>query len=311
MAKTFSYSWMRYLAMLPFLIMLHSCTVTRPQIVSEIRTFPTYPIQPTPDLVLLINIFDVPGEHLRDNKQELFVLLTDSTLFELSRRIGDRTAISTRIIPGLTKTNMPGQMSALLREHLASHAIAITDFDVLLRQTDVVTTEDEYGKSKEAFYDIVSVINYTLYDTTGLVKDMEIMASRYHSSRSVISGLLAAGPNIVNNKDAALNVMRDNVELYLNNFIPGQAQRNRSIYVDKELSKVNEAIQRGDYEAAMKESLIYINHPDKALAAKANYNCAVLLENEHKQEVAKSYLQKSLQLYILPEAWEMKEDYGL
>ncbi|MBK9105514.1 MAG: hypothetical protein IPL92_13345 [Saprospiraceae bacterium] len=311
MIKTISYSLVWYLTILTFLLVFQSCMVTKPQIASEIRTFPTYPIQPAPELVLLINTFDVPGEHLRDSKQELFVLLIDSTLVELSRRIGDRTAIPTRIISGLTKTNIPGQMSALLSEHLASHAIAITGFDVLLRQTDVVTTEDEYGKSKEAFYDIISVINYTLYDTTEPVKDMEIMASRYHSSRSVISGLLAAGPNIVNNKEAALNVMRDNVELYLNYFIPGQAQRYRSIYVDKELSKVNDALQHGDYEAAMKESLLYINDTDKTLAAKANYNCAVFLEHELKQAVAKSYLQKSLQLYILPEAWEMKEDYGL
>jgi hypothetical protein len=140
---------------------------------------------------------------------------------------------------------------------------------------------------------------------------MQIASSQYHSSRSVISGLLAAGPNIVNNKESALLVMRDNVEKYLNFFIPGQAQRYRTVFTGKELGKVNEAMKNGDYEAALKESLLFINHPDKKVASMANYNCAVLLENEHKQSVARSYLERSLQLYILPEAWEMKGDYGL
>lgn len=311
MTKTLLQTWIGYLPILALYLLLSSCTVTRPQIINEIRTFPTYPIQPEPELLLMVNIYNVPGEHFRDSKQELFVDLIDSTLLELSKRVSERTPIPTEMVYGLTKMNMPGQLRSMLREHHASHAIAITCFDVSFRQTDVVTTEDEYSKSKEAFYDIVAEINYTLYDTTGPVKDMQIAASQYHSSRSVISGLLAAGPNIVNNKESALGVMRDNVELYLNYFIPGQAERYRSVFVDKELSKVNEAVLKGDYESALKESLLFINHPDKELAAKANYNCAVFLENDHKQAVARTYLIKSLELFILPEAWAMKGDYGL
>jgi hypothetical protein len=140
---------------------------------------------------------------------------------------------------------------------------------------------------------------------------MQITASQYHSSRSVISGLLAAGPNIVNNKESALSVMRDNVEKYLNFFIPGVADRYRPVYIEKELKKVKEAVLNEDYETALKESLLYIDDQDKKLAAKANYNCAVFLENKHKQTVARSYLEKSLQLYNLPYAREMKGDYGL
>lgn len=311
MEKNNSLPYRGYTLLVILVLLLSACTVSRLQILSDIKTFPTYPIQHPPELILLLSTYDIKEENLRDNKEELFIELVDSTLQELSRNIGYRTTAPMNVIYGLSKPGPAGDMQPLLKEHNASHAIAVTCFDVYFIQTDVVVTEDEYSKSKEAFYDIVSEINYTLYDTTGPVRDMQVSASQYHSSRSVISGLLAAGPNIVNNKESALAVMKDNVEKYLNYFLPGQAQRYRTVFVGKELSKVNEGMEKGDYEAALKESLLLINHPDREVAAKANYNCAVLLENQHKQSVAKSYLEKSLQLYILKEAWEMKGDYGL
>jgi hypothetical protein len=259
----------------------------------------------------LINTYDIPGENIRDNKQELFLSLADSVLIELSRLIGNRSDIESKVVFGVTKTAIPGDVRPIMAEHAASHCIAITNFDVYFEQTEVVVTEDGEGKSKEAFYDINSGISYTIYNTKAPVLEMPVIANQYHSSRSVVSGLLAAGPNIVKNREDALTICRDNVEKFVNYFLPGQVERYRTLFVGKELSNVNTAILEGDYESALKESLLYINASDKKLAAKANLNCAVLLEHKQMTSVARSYLEKSLQFYPLPEARAMMSDYGL
>jgi hypothetical protein len=311
MAKIIHHPGVGFMSLIMSLFLISSCTVTRQYIINNLETIPQYPINPSPELILLINTHDIPAENIRDKKQELFLALADSVLAELSRQIGSRSDIVSKIVFGVTKTAIPGDVRPIMTEHAASHCIAITNFDVFFDQTEVVVTGEGDYKNKEAYYDIISRISYSLYTTLAPVVEMPVRASRYHSSRSVTSGLLAAGPNIVTNREDALNVSRDNVELFLNNFLPGQTERNRIIFVGKELSKVNDAFLNRDYETALKESLLYVNAADKKLAAKANLNCAVLLEHNQLSPVAKSYLEKSLQLYTLPEALTMKSDYGL
>jgi hypothetical protein len=167
------------------------------------------------------------------------------------------------------------------------------------------------GKEREAFYDIVSVINYTLFDKSGLVKALPVYRSRFHSSRSVVSGLLAAGPNIVPNNHDALAIVQDNGFEYLNQFLPMWVRRTRKLFAAKELSKISDAISKEDYEAAFQESRRFVHDPDKKLAAKANYNCAMLKEKMNQPVEAKNYLLESLSLYPLLEATSIRQDYGI
>lgn len=61
----------------------------------------------------------------------------------------------------------------------------------------------------------------------------------------------------------------------LNNFFPGWEERTRIIFVGKDLGTVRTLVARGDSDAAMEESLGFVNSADKNLAARANFNCAV------------------------------------
>ena len=196
-----------------------------------------------------------------------------------------------------------------MKKHKASHAIAITFIDVYFDQTDVEVTKDDSGTSREAFYDIVSNINYVLYNRNGVFKDLKVDQRRFHSSRAVLSGLLAAGANVVKNSEDAVAISRHNVEAYLNNFFPGRADRTRVVFVGKELDGVKTALVTGDYETAMEESRRFIHHPDHKLAAKPNYNCAVLFERSNQHAQIKLYLEQSLGLYNLPQARSMMNDY--
>jgi Family of unknown function (DUF6340) len=312
MANILAHPVKEYLPVIIALSLLSSCITGRQTIESDILTFPLYPIDPPPTKLLLLNTFDVPTDHMRENKQKLFLSLLDTLLFEMSREVSRRTAIPSEVVCGITGTDDSGSlMLARMAEHQSSHAIAITYFDIHFYQTEVVVTEEQDGKSKEAYYDILSEIHYSLYDEDGFFNNLQITESRHHSSRSVLSGLLAAGPNIVSNKEDALNIARENMVTYLNNFLPGRAIRKRTLFTGKEMGEVNAAAAKGNYDVVLEECLRLVNHPDPIVAAKANYNCAILYENKKLPYKAKNYLEQSLRLYSFPESRAMMSDYGI
>lgn len=294
------------------LLLLVSCTATKKIISYNVITTPVYKIDPPPQKVLVLNSNDIVSFKYRDNKEELFISLTNSFMEWIAGRITDRSGIPVQVLPGYTATagHTDSTVFARMKENQASHAIIIHSFDVSFNQThvDVVKT-DQGSKNRTAYYDIVAEISYSFYSSGALLRDMPIHKSRFHSSRSVISGLLAAGPNIVAQRKDALDIILENGQEYLNYFFPGEARRTRSLFTGKEFGAVNAAIAKGDYEAALTESLRLIHDADKARAAKACYNCAVLFERKNQPEEAKEYLKQSLSLANLWEAKNMLRDF--
>jgi hypothetical protein len=295
------------------LFVLSSCSTSQSYILNDLVTIPVYPLEHSPQRILVMNTFDVSAKSYRQPKEELFIRLIDSVMVQISTELQARGEIPSEVLYGRTKFEVNvATINAFMNKYQASHAIIITDFDVKFNQTEVeVTGEDKYGKDKVAHYDIVSIIHYILYDEQGIVKDFPVYQNRFHSTRNVISGLLAAGPNIVDNSEDALSISRENAIQYLNYFFPFRVRRTRMLFDEKEFSKVREAIAKEDYAVALVESIRYVHNPDKKLAAKANYNCAILMERMNNQEEAKKYLQESLGLFPLEQAMSIKQDYGI
>jgi len=174
---------------------------------------------------------------------------------------------------------------------------------VYFNQTNVEVTRDNNNKKdRTAYYDIVCDIQYSFYAKDSLIKEKKLGNRSFHSSRAVISGLLATGPNVVVQRKDAWNMVLDNGQLYLNYFFPGEARRSRSLFTGKGFETVQSAITKEDYEAALIESLRMIKDPNKEKAAKALYNCAVLFERKNQPEEALNYVQQSLAVYDLREA---------
>jgi hypothetical protein len=261
----------------------------------------------------VLNTFVIPAKNYRKNKEELFTFLVDSFMSGLSKEIQFRGNIPSEVLPGLTLLGEnTASIDTLMKQHNASHAIVITDFDVHFEQTRVdVTGDAKTGKEREAYYDIVSLIHYILFDKNGVVISLPISQRRYHSHRSVISGLLAAGPNVVPNNQDALSITGINGFEYLNQFLPRLIRRTRKLFDAKEFSKIGDAISKEDYEAAFQESRRFTHDPDRKIAARANYNCAMLKEKMNQPEEAKRYLQESLAYYPLQEASSIKHEYGI
>jgi hypothetical protein len=246
----------------------------------------------------------------RDNKEQLFLQLIDTMMYWASKRINDNAGIETEVIRGYTLANSDSAISSLITLHKASHAISVSNFDVSFIQTRVDVTKDNSGsKSREAYYDIVADISYSFYAHDSLIKQRDLHQSRFHSSRSVASGLLAAGPNVVVKKDDAYRIVMEIWQQYLNYFFPGEKMRSRPIFINKGFEAVGRAISKQDYEAALTESLRFINDSDKTKAAKSCYNCAVFFERKNQPAEAKKYLRQSLSLATLSEAQQMRYDF--
>jgi len=288
-----------------YILLLISCTAPNRIISYTARTVPVYKVDPPPQKILVLNVYDIAAKKYRDNKEELFISLSDELMNWASGKINEFSGIPSQVLKGYTKTagNTDSTVYAIIKQQHATHAIVIDAFDISFIQTHVEVVKDYSGKKdRTAYYDIEADIGYSFYTEDSLFKKSAIHNSWYHSSRTVLSGLLAAGPNVVVQRDDARKIMLANGQQYLNYFFPGEVIRNRLLFTGKGFESVRAAINKNDYEAAMIESLRITNEPDKEKASKGFYNCAVLSERKNQIDEAKSYLRQSLSSFNLREA---------
>jgi hypothetical protein len=289
-------------------IQLYSCAPTNKILSTIVPTKPAYSFTSDTEKILIINSYDIAAKKFRDNKEEFFISLMNSTLHQIESEIHRRSGFKTALLTDLTKISSDS-IPLLLQKNGASHLFAVTNLDAYFTQTHVDVTKTSSGKERKAFYNIVSTIGCSFYASPEDHSDTTITSSKFHSTRYVLSGLLAAGPNIVSNHKDAENMVSENVTMYLNSFFPGTAKRNRTIFTTKEFATVAASIKVGDYEAALQTCLLLSAGTDKLIAAKALYNCAVFAELKNNYDEAAKYLKQSLSTSSLWEAKIMQTDY--
>ena len=65
-------------------------------------------------------------------------------------------------------------------------------------------TRDGSHKDREASYDINADVDYTLYDESKKIKEFHTQVFEFFTTRNVVSGLLAAGPDVVGKRKQAM-----------------------------------------------------------------------------------------------------------
>lgn len=291
-------------------LLLSSCATQQMMLNYPLGTTPLYTIEPAPQKILLINQFNVIAQKYRDNKEELFREMIDSLLEESVLRIQNSTGIPAVAFKGVVYNASADTVLQLLQQQGATHAIAVTDFMIEFVQTRVdVTKENNGSKSRVAFYDIRAAVGYSLYSTRGRLRTDDVVRQQFHSSRNVASGLLAAGPNVVVQRRDAYVILFENIHDYLIRYFPGQKTVYRPVFTGKGFETTAAAMKRGDYEAALIESMKLTKAADIKTAAMAHYNCAVFFERKNQPAEAKKYLTTSLQLAPLAQARNMMMDY--
>jgi hypothetical protein len=177
-----------------------------------------------PDRTLIINGVDVNAMKIRNHKKELFYALADtltllakSTMQQYTQRVIDMVDR-----PPVTIVSYDTAVYSLLRQRNAAYAVIISKLDVHFEQRNVEVTKDEAGTHRNANYDIYSVVQYDYYDTVHLIKSAVVTVFHHFSTRSVISGFFAAGPDITSNREAAFAILHENAVEYFRSFFPWQ-----------------------------------------------------------------------------------------
>jgi hypothetical protein len=171
--------------------------------------------------ILVINSYDVMSQKFRKGKKELFLELTDSLkqiLYESTPAPNGKMII----IPTLLKDTITlgSAIDSLLLQNGASRAIVIMSLDAFFNQTGVEVSKDENGKSREASFDLCANINYRLYQKGAQWSHSKITNCKYFTTRSVVSGFFAAGPDIVGKKKHVFKIVRANALEYLAKEMP-------------------------------------------------------------------------------------------
>ncbi len=112
-------------------------------------------------------------------------------------------------------TNSDSTILSLMLQNNAAKAIVIKNIDAFFNQTGVEVTKKTDGKERIASFDICAVINYRFYNREERVEDSEITVCEFFTRRSVASGLLAVGPDIVGKRKHAFKIVQKNALAYL------------------------------------------------------------------------------------------------
>lgn len=298
--------------LLPILLVVTITACSTSQVLTyTVPVQPEQSLQPAPEKLLVLNTFDA-AVYKNNNKRDLLMSLGDTLLAQITLEINLTAGIEVQPLFGLTPvytTADEGTIFKLMETHGASHAIVIKELDIYFDQTGVDVTKTESGKNREAFYDICSHIKYELYNQNQRLETSPVFLRRPHSSRQVISGLLAAGPSIAKNKDDFYSMAVENKNRFLRKYFPTTFSRRRAVYTSGAFKPVGYAISQNDYTLALQRSLELTESMNREVRAKAWYNCAVLSERLNQMADARRYLRQSLQQMTLHDAVAMNLDF--
>lgn len=180
-------------------------------------TFPVPKKNSENQRILIINSFDVEAKKWRKNKKELFNDLSIRIKKILSEEINRRGFKEAIIVTELIENSgiRDSIYFQLIKDKQASGAIVIKDINVWFDQTGVDVVKNGKSKSRTAYYDICSEVTYVLYSQSSLENANTINRCEDFTERNVMSGLLAAGPDIVGKSKHAFRMVEKNAREYI------------------------------------------------------------------------------------------------
>ena len=166
--------------------------------------------------ILIINSFNAESMKARKNKQLLFAELSDSLKQMLYNEMDAKIPVERIVIPELIiLQDNDSVYFELIRKYSATKAIVIKNLNVYFEQTGVEVTRDGNHKDREASYDIDADVDYDLYDESKKIREFHTRVFEFFTTRSVVSGLLAAGPDIVGKRKHAYRIIQKNAQQFV------------------------------------------------------------------------------------------------
>lgn len=177
-----------------------------------------YTIPPDTKSFVVIDggISSAPGIAIKKKRNEVVMEIKDQYLITLSSALqkpGINCITDTPLSADTKNILLQKDSSAIagLRNIYKSSIILILkDCSAGFRQGDINKTKDQNGNtSKTAEYDVFFDTDWMII-TDSTIHERTISASKYHSSRNVLSGLLARGPGFEANKEDILAMAKQN-----------------------------------------------------------------------------------------------------
>jgi|GEM_PF-2411472 len=186
---------------------------------------------------------------------------------------------------------------ALCRRWNVPSLLALEGFEASMRQDQVVKEKSSDGStSKTAAYSVVVRTQWTLYDAQGQVLNHSgTEAARPYQQRTVMSGLLAAGPALAAAGDAVQELAQQAGTQYARRYTPTQLTLERDYYTSRGLEAATAALEQRDWPAALAPLQKLAATSDTKLASRAAYNLSVVYEALDNLEEALRWATKAEQ----------------
>jgi tetratricopeptide (TPR) repeat protein len=271
------------------------------QIINAIAP-PEIKLMPSPSRVVIFQDFDVNELHVpRDKKKELVQECLDSMLVALTNTIAS-VLPDVRFILVRENDDSLRNPYKLLEYYQADIAFGIADFRPSVEKGEVSVEEDDEGhKDRTATYNITAGGVLRIYNKDSLVKEYHFSESRFLEHRGVVSGLLAVGPSLVNNRKAAIEISGVVAVKLANKFIPQRGDYRAILFSMKELREVTDLIFRGYYQEALPKALELTSHNKESVAARAHIYCAMAYHQQGDYATAFQHAKKAIEIKNISE----------
>ncbi len=197
-------------------------------------------------------------------------------------------------------TGYPNDISAiaiLLEKHRADLLFGIDQFRPQVEKAGVEVVETPGGtKDRTATYLISASGSLRLYNTDSLLREFPFYTSAYLKERKVVSGLLAAGPSLVNNADDALAVSALCARNLVKRMLPSENSFVLRKFSLKEFRAFNRYMDQEDISSAMAEAVNLTDSKNGKIKGRAHIMLAMLLHKKGDFDAALAEVEKAIPL---------------
>jgi len=231
----------------------------------------------------------------RQKKEELINECEDSLLSAFAKTIMNLLPSVECIVLPITKNDDSlKNPSEVLHRYNADLAFGIADFRPQVVQGEVTTIKnDDKSKSKTAEYYMAAGGALHIYNSDSLLKTFTFSERQFLQTRGVVSGLFAAGPSLVKNREAALGVTHYAAQRLAEKFVPQYTPYTVTLFKKKELKEVTDLIAHNNYGEAIQKALQFTTHENEAISTRACYLCAFLYHTQLDFAKAFEYAERA------------------
>lgn len=256
-----------------------------------------------PRRILLAPLNKVEQLHVaRDKKEELIKDCLDTFLQRTSQQMNSGIPQCETILlkdPFVYEgyPNDPAVIAKLLKDNQADLLFAIDQFRPSVEKAGVEVVETPGGsKDRTATYLISAGGVLRIYNTDSLLRNFSFYSSAFLKQRKVVSGLLAAGPSLVSNREEAIDISQDAARALVVRMCPGQGTYNMRKFSMKEFRQLNNYLQNEDNASAMAEALVLANSSSSKVRGRAYVMIALLKHKKGLIDEALIEIEKAIPL---------------